>query len=137
MIRMISLTLVVCVVSVLVLSCSSGSTSVDPVFQNLPVGWKVERADTATPSQTSEISAKLGVPIERLSNNHLVVDGQRIQINILETATAEDAARLHEAIAKMKDPAACRLKGLKVYEFVGDASVTMEFVNKVSEQLGI
>lgn len=87
-------------------------------FTQLPFGCAVERTDTVTDAQRQAIGRKLGVPLKRLSNTVLSIHGGTVQVNLLDTETAEEAARLHAAIAKSKShPAFCLLRDRRVIEF--------------------
>ena len=134
--------------AVLILTVASGcgqhavptaSTAVDPCFQHLPSGWSIDKSFILDPGQTADIARKLGVSnITQISNTTLLINGKRLQLNILQAENADAAAKLHDAIARLKgDPAFCLVNGTKVYEYVGDSSITADFVKKVSSQLGI
>ena len=90
-------------------------------FKKLPPGWKVVESFVAAPDQVAVIARNLGGSITRLSNTILSADERRIQVNIIECPTAEDAAVIHKAVLKTKGhPAFCLKIGTKVVEFVGD-----------------
>jgi hypothetical protein len=138
-IRSLSTVALICAVG-----CGQRATPVisalsDPCFQHLPTGWTIERSTVLDAGQVAGIAAKLGVTgIRQISNTNLLIEGKHIQLNILEAENAGGATQLHAAIARTKgDPAFCVLIGSKVYEYVGDASITADFVKSVSAQLGI
>ena len=87
-------------------------------FMQLPFGCAVERSDVVGDAQRQAIGRKLGVALKRLSNTVLSIHGGTVQVNLLETETAEEAARLHATIAKSEpDPAFCLLRDRRVIEF--------------------
>ncbi len=91
---------------------------VDSHFAQLPFGCAVTRSEQISGEQKERISRKLGTPLERLSNTYVVVQGETLQINILETKTAAEARTLYGTLSAMRrNPAFCRLDGCKVIEF--------------------
>ncbi len=111
----------------------------DPCFQHLPTGWTIEKSAVLDAGQVAGLAAKLGgTGIRQISNTNLLIKGKHLQLNILEAENAGGATQLHAVIGRTKgDPAFCVLKGSKVYEYVGDASITADFAKSVSAQLGI
>ena len=117
----------------------SATIAVDPCLQHLPSGWTIKESLILDSRQTADIGKKLGgINISQISNTHLLIDGKQLQLNILVAKNAEDAAKVHGAISRSKgDPAFCLINDTKVYEYVGDSSITAAFVKNVSSQLGI
>ena len=90
-------------------------------FDNLPSGWTVQQSFVAARDQTLAISKKLGGRIQRLSNTILLVHGQRLQVNILDCQSLQDADAIHKAILGMKpNPAYCLKTDNRVVEFMGN-----------------
>jgi hypothetical protein len=90
----------------------------DRRFTQLPFGCTVTRSEPITGDQKDRLAQKLGTPLWKLSNTYLVVQGETVQINILETKAEEDARKLYSTIAGMRrNPAFCRLEGTRVIEF--------------------
>ena len=121
------------------LMCMSGSAIgsevADPCFKDLPVGCSIARSTIVSKQQADAIGKKLGVPLIKLSNTWLHVQGKSVQVNILETRTGEQAEQLHKKIAAMKtDPAFCLRRGSKVIEFCNaEASTAI----KTAYELGL
>lgn len=68
----------------------TSSAAPDPCFQNLPAGWSIQTSFILDPGQTAGIASKLGVSdIEQISNTILVIDGKRVQLNILQAEAAD------------------------------------------------
>ena len=89
-------------------------------FENLPAGWRVQQSFVAPQNQTIAIGKKLGGRIVKLSNTILSVHGQRLQVNILDCQTQQDAEPVHKTILTMKpNPAYCLKIGKQVVEFMG------------------
>jgi hypothetical protein len=90
----------------------------DKCFQKMPFGCFVTKSDIVPKAQADAIGKKLGVPLRRLSNTYLQVQGKPIQVNILETKNSADAKTLHKTISAMKaHPAFCLIQGKTVVEF--------------------
>lgn len=68
------------------------------LFRKLPIGWKVEKSFIASQDQTKGIGQKLGAQIKKVSNTILSAHGNRIQANIIEAASQEDADKIYQAV---------------------------------------
>lgn len=84
--------------SILVLAVSLALAAVD----QLPDGWRVERSSEATAEQASAIGQKLGGSITKLTSTVLSVGGERLQMNVMQAATLNDARKLEQALIKIK-----------------------------------
>ncbi|MHC4110041.1 MAG: transglutaminase domain-containing protein [Planctomycetota bacterium] len=112
-------------IAVLVLTCAvshaKAGEPVDECFSELPFGCFVTKSFVAPRDQTAAIGQRLGASLDKLSNTYLTVHGSPIQVNILDTATEADAAKLYTVISNMKGhPAFCLRIGKRVIEFVGN-----------------
>jgi NAD(P)-dependent dehydrogenase (short-subunit alcohol dehydrogenase family) len=123
-------------VVLLVLGLPVGAAEVaDECFERLPFGCFVIESATVDEAQTAAIGKKLGVPIERLSNTVLQVQGTRIQVNVFDARTDAEASRLHKTVSEMHGhPAMCLIRGRKLYEFC-KADVTTAI--KTAYELGL
>ena len=68
------------------------------MFGNLPPGWQVKESFIVPSEQAGAIGKKLGADIRELSNTVLSAHGQRLQANIIEGVTQEDAKKIHKAM---------------------------------------
>jgi hypothetical protein len=107
---------------------------VDSCFRNPPSGCFVNNSVELAQDQVVAIGSKLGAGIKRISNNFLTVQGNAIQVNILEGKSEPDAIALCKAISGMKSNSAfCLRNGNRVVEYVGeDAALAI----KTSYELG-
>ncbi len=142
--RTTQVTLVVSLIAVIALAAciaptpsSSGSynkNAVDTCFEKLPPHWAVVESFLAPSEQTAAIQTKLGARIATLSNTVLSVHGQRIQVNIIDCPTENDATKIYDVISGMKEhPAFCIRRGTRVVEFVGDS---IQLAIKATYELG-
>lgn len=112
----------------------SAADSLDSCFQNLPAGCFVKSSVELSQDQVVAISGRLGAAIKRISNNFLTVQGNAIQVNIVEGETEPDAEALYKTLSRMKtDPAFCLREGTRVVEYVGNDSA---LAIKTSYELG-
>lgn len=96
----------------------TASEVADKCFEKLPFGCFVSKSDVISINQTDAIGKKLGIPLKKLSNTYMQVQGKPIQVNILEANTHVDAKKLHKTISAMKNnPVFCLIQGKKVIEF--------------------
>jgi len=110
-------------------------TAVDDIFRELPAEWRVMESFVVSERETARIAQDLGGEVTRLSNTVLDIAGQRIQINLLDCPTEDDAAIVCNNIleATSEDSPFCVLDGARVIEFVcDDRDVTF----LVAEELG-
>ena len=126
---------------ILVAIPACGSEPADPCFKSLPAGWTITESHVIPDDQTAAIGRKLGVGITKLSNTYLSAQGKPIQANIMEATTDADAAKLYEAILRMKNgnSAFCLRKGLRVVEYVvngNDNAAGTALATKTSYELG-
>ena len=119
---------VIVLISVGIISCSLNNASnpamTDSCFEKLPPYWTVTESFALPQDQISGFKQKFGTKenIIKLSNTKLSVQGQQIQVNIIDCANEEDAKKVEALIAKMKsDPAFCIRTGTKIVEFVGNS----------------
>jgi len=90
----------------------------DKCFKEMPFGCFVTRSVLIPKAQTDAIGKKLGVPIKKLSNTYLRVQGKSIQVNIIEANSIAGAKKLHKTLSATKNhPAFCLLQDRKVIEF--------------------
>ena len=119
----------------------TGAEVADKCFEQLPVGCLISKTDVITSAQKDAIAKRLGIPLKKLSNTYLQIQGQPILVNIFETKTDAEAIKLYKIISKMKDHSAfCLIRGRKVIEFCdADASTAIKtayelgFVKKPGE----
>jgi len=113
---------------------ATAAEPLDSCFKSLPAGCFVRNSVDLPKDQVAAIGNKLGAAITRISNTFLTVQGQAIQVNILEGNTETDAVALHKTIAGMKsDPAFCLRIGNRVVEYVGNNHA---LATKTSYELG-
>ncbi len=104
-----------------VLVVSGQATAADPLVEELPEGWRVERTSEVAAEQRTAIGSKLGGRIDRLTNTVLSVHGKRLQINTLQAATAEGAGKIEQSLLKLKpNPRLVHRQGQRVVELVCD-----------------
>jgi hypothetical protein len=105
-------------------------------FQNLPSGWSVASEYVASEKQRLAFGQKLGGEIVRLSNTKLTVDGQRLQINVIDCKTDADADKVQQALLRIRQgmEASCPRDGKSVIEFVAD---NPRLVERAYAELGI
>jgi len=92
----LALWLVLIVVLVAVQTKANGQ----PVFENPPDQWKIEKTVHASPNQLKDFSRKLRGRIDELSNTHFSVDGQKIQINLIHCYTPADAQKVYKDVLR-------------------------------------
>jgi hypothetical protein len=109
-------------------------TAVDDVFSELPADWAVAESFVVPEGETARIAQNLRGEITRLSNTVLDVAGQRIQINLIDCPTEDDAAIVCNSVleAKGDDLPFCVLEGTRVIEFVCD---DRDLILMVAEEL--
>jgi len=71
-----------------------------PVFENPPDQWKIEKTVHASPNQLKDFSRKLRGRVNELSNTHFSVDGQKIQINLIGCHTPADAQKVYKDVLR-------------------------------------
>ncbi|MHC4068096.1 MAG: DUF3887 domain-containing protein [Planctomycetota bacterium] len=98
-----------------------------PVFENPPEQWKIEKTVHASPNQLKDFSRKLRGRIDELSNTHFSVDGQKIQINLIHCHTTDDARNVYKDILREHG-------GSEEHILLSDALV-VEFVEPVDIDL--
>jgi transglutaminase-like putative cysteine protease len=122
-------------VALILLAPASAAEVTDDCFERLPFGCFVIESAVIDDAQTAAIGKKLGMPIEKLSNTVLQVQGTRIQVNVFDARTDEKASRLHKTVSEMHGhPAMCLIRGRKVFEFC-KADVTSAI--KTAYELGL
>lgn len=131
----VAIAMVVCIA---LSTCSSGShnkKAVDTCFEKLPPHWAVVESFIVPSEQTAAIQTKLSAPIATLSNTVLSVHGHRIQVNLIDCPTENDATKIYDVISGMKEhPAFCVRRGKRVIEFVGDS---IQLAIKATYELGL
>jgi hypothetical protein len=101
-----------------VISSAVAAEVADKCFEQLPFGCSVVKSEAISGNQMEAVGERLGVPLSKLSNTDLIVQGKPIRVNLLEARTDADADRLYKTISKMKTNAAfCLLDGRTVVEF--------------------
>ncbi|MHC4215635.1 MAG: transglutaminase-like domain-containing protein [Planctomycetota bacterium] len=89
------------------------------LFDDLPYGWELKDSSIATPEQTAAIARRLGGEIILLTNNIISANGKRIQVNVMECPSKEDAKKIHGYFLQSKaHPALAASKGNIVVEYV-------------------
>lgn len=97
----------------------SAAPPIDSCLKSLPAGCFVSSSIELSPDQVTAIGSKLGARIRRISNNYLTIQGNPIQVNILEGKTEADSTAVYKAISGMKgNPAFCLRNGNRVVEYV-------------------
>lgn len=120
----------------LVSPCAAASPGALPSwFQNLPAGWKVINHAEIPRQQAAAIGQKLGGRVVGLTNTLLDAEGRRLQVNLLQCASDDDAEAIRKAVAEAHGgAAACALRnGKTVVEFVCD---DLRLVNRAGYVLG-
>jgi transglutaminase-like putative cysteine protease len=89
-------------------------------FQNLPNGWSVVSNHVSPQNQLPVFGQKFGAEIVRLSNTKLTVEGQRLQVNVIDCKTDADADKVQQAMLRIHKgmEAVCPREGNSVIEFV-------------------
>jgi hypothetical protein len=98
-----------------------------PVFENPPEQWKIEKTVHASPNQLKDFSRKLRGRVDELSNTHFSVDGQKIQINLIRCHTPADAQKVYKDVLREHG-------GSEEYVLLSDTLV-VEFVEPVDINL--
>ena len=95
----------------------AGSAKAEARFKNLPQGWSLSASVVVPDAQLPAFSKKLAGDVVRISNSLLVVEGQQLQVNIVECRTDDDAAKVHETLVRLKGSReACPREGKSVIE---------------------
>jgi hypothetical protein len=107
----------------------------DALFQQLPPGWALEQTYEAPADKRDAIGGRLGGRIERLTNTTLSANGQRVQVNLLQAATDDDAQRIERSLRQAnRNPRLVQRQGTKVYELV---SANVQLALDARYRLGI
>ncbi len=96
---------------------------VTPPAPNMPAHWQVVSDFKVPAAQVTTISQKLGADLTSVRNTLYLVNGKRVQINVIVTVNAENAEKLMKTLSPMKVKEALLRKGRTVYEFVGPNEV--------------
>jgi len=109
----------------------------EPMFENLPEGWKIEKSFVVPRDQTAAISRRLGGRISKLTNTVLSIEGQRLQVNVLYCPTEKEAEKIYNAVLKAHGGLAVTAArdGKLVIEFAKSDDV--ELMNKARRGLGL
>ncbi|MBS3764750.1 MAG: hypothetical protein KGZ25_15730, partial [Planctomycetes bacterium] len=75
---------------------------IDSCFKNLPSGWGIVKSFRVSADQLPAIEGKLGARIESLSNTVLSVHGRRIQVNLIDCPSKEDAKKIYSSVSALK-----------------------------------
>ena len=103
-------------------------------LEDAPFGCFVQQTHVIDDKQRDEIGKRLGVPLKKLTNTDMVVQGAFVKVNLLEAKTEADAAELHKKLLKMRGhPAFCLRKGRTVVEF---ARTSRDTAVKTAWELG-
>jgi hypothetical protein len=127
-------TIVGCIIAALVVPwLVRGATALlgnrpNPMFANLPAGWRVERSTDLSAQQREAIGRKLGGKIVHLNNTVLSADGRQLQVNTLEAAADVDAKQIERSLrAVHPDPRFVGRHGKQVFELSGkDTRLAMD-----------
>jgi hypothetical protein len=114
-------------VLIVVLATFQTKANGQPVFENPPEQWKIEKTEHASPNQLKDFSRKLRGRVDELSNTHFSVDGQKIQINLIHCHTPADAQKVYEDVLREHG-------GSEEYVLLSDTLV-VEFVEPVDINL--
>lgn len=85
-------------------------------FPTVPPGWSVTKTTPVFTREFAGVSA-------RITNTHLVVDGQKLQVNVLTCPTEADAAKVRAALLRGKasgSEARFPQMGTRVLELIGE-----------------
>jgi hypothetical protein len=109
----------------------------EPMFENLPEGWQVERSFRVPRDQRMAIGRKLGGRMVKLSNTVLSYQGKSLQVNVLDAASESAAERIYQSILKAhdNDPLYALLDGKRTIEFAKTNDA--ELVQKTRVALGL
>ena len=104
--------------------------------RNPPEDWRVQRSAVLRPDQMAPIEKKLGSQFKWLSNSVFTAHNQRVQVNVIECWTNEDAEKTHKAVLATKgDPAYALRFDKTIVEFVGTFDVA--FAKRAARELGL
>jgi len=105
-------------------------------LKNLPPGWILLKSFVVPRDQTAAIEKRLGGRIAHLSNTFFAAHEQRVQVNVIECPSTEDADRVHRAVLGMKgDSAFCLRFDETIVEFVGTFDAA--FARRAAVELGL
>lgn len=106
----------------------------DKRFEDPPFGCFVQQTHVIDARQRDEIGTRLGVPLKKLTNIDMKVQGAFVKVNLLETRTKADAADLHGKLLTLRGhPAFCLREGRTVVEF---AKTSRSVALKAAWELG-
>lgn len=114
--RFVPLILVLLLLSGGALAFSGQGTRLDPA--SLPEGWVVTGDWLASPGDLAVFSERLGVQVELLRNYVLKAPQGTIQVNLVLTATEEEAEDLYELFLSFHSPEEVARQGRRVVEMV-------------------
>ncbi len=114
--RFVPLILVLLLLSGGALAFSGQGTRLDPA--SLPEGWVVTGDWLASPGDLEVFSERLGVQVELLRNYVLKAPQGTIQVNLVLTATEEEAEDLYELFLSFHGPEEVARQGRRVVEMV-------------------
>ena len=124
-------------IAVVVLAGFGGKANGEPMFENLPEGWRVEKSFAVPRDQTGAISRRLGGRISRLTNTVLSIEGQHLQVNVLYCPTEKEAEKVYKAVLEAHDGLAVTAArdGKLVVEFAKSDDV--DLMNRARRGLGL
>ena len=124
-------------ITVVVVVGFEGKADGEPMFKNLPGGWKVEKSFVAPKDQTAAISQKLGGRIRKLTNTVLLIEDKHLQVNVFYCPAEKEAEKIYKAVLEAHDGLAASVArdGNSVVEFAKSDDVNL--MNHVRRALGL
>ncbi len=99
-------------------ACASGESKAPPAPQ-MPDAWQVISDEDFAPNEIRVVSDRLGAELSALRNTTYDVAGERVKLNILVSASDEDAEKIVAALSEMKPEEFFWREERLVFEFVG------------------
>ncbi len=102
---------------------STASQKVSVPTPQMPATWQLEQNDLASADDVSSMGSRMGAQLLGVRNTVYTVDGQRVQVNTIITASPVDAENAMRFLLTLKSEEALLRRGTTVYEFVGQNDV--------------
>ncbi len=104
------------------------------VAEDLPPGWELTREDVLDPLQVVALGRKLGVPLQRVRNQHLALRGFPLKVVLVDVETDEHADALVERLSAGGRAEFVARDGTTVVEF---ANMNLLAAKALRHQLGL
>jgi hypothetical protein len=95
----------------------------DPPTPKMPAHWKVTSDYQVPAEKVKAMGIKLGATLKSVRNTVYVVNGKRVQLNVIVTPDNGNVEKLMTKLRSIKSEEGLLQKGLIVYEFVGQNDV--------------